>query len=73
MNSNVFGYPYIPARPVPPRNKKRWDFDERGDLFGRKRIKAVKVYHREIKDPLETLGIGSMTNPYAKETYKYGG
>lgn len=54
-------------------NPYKHDYPEKGRKRKKQTIKAVEVYHREVKDPLEVLEWGSATSPYLKETYPYKG
>lgn len=65
-----------PPRQRPPRPKLRWDNNpskrKRRDPFGI-HIGFSEQEHLELQDPLEVLGIGSMTNPATKSAYKKEG
>ncbi|HJK67148.1 MAG TPA: hypothetical protein O0X71_04245, partial [Methanocorpusculum sp.] len=68
---------YVVSQP-PPRRRRSDDklHDPRG---GFRRIRVENIEHLSILDPLEALGIGSMTNRSRKKAqpkttyYEYGG
>ena len=72
------GTPKRPQTPIPPRRRRRTD-NPNDPLGGFRRIRVENIEHLSILDPLEALGIGSMTNRSRKKAqpkttyYEYGG
>ena len=70
--------PKTPKTPIPPRRRRRTD-NPNDPLGGFRRIRVENIEHLSILDPLEALGIGSMTNRSRKKAqpkttyYEYGG
>ena len=79
--NRTIAIPKVPRRPripIPPRRRRRTDRTD-DPLGGFRRIRVENIEHLSILDPLEALGIGSMTNRSRKKAqpkttyYEYGG